>query len=823
MFDAPAGAQMSFFPSEAEQIQSIAEAESVTPSAFSMFISQDDIDHILRAGGNADAARMKIAAEFSKQKPLEDRAAFLKALYHGGNGLITDNGRFSAWYGDDGIHIATGNTSRYLRSAQVIGWADAVERIEELLDGGAFATNLEVTEAPRYERLGIAVDVWNLYHDFSDEAKSLGYLSCLGNIHSTSFPEETERLTDDLLNPAFRDRLLSEYKVFMDAYRENRALLRFHYHKSQALLTRLEDLSLPRKEFRSDMAAIPATGRFITEDEIAASLANGSSFEGGKTRIYAFFQTSHTPKENADFLKKEYGIGGHTHAVSRESGSYEDHGSKGITLKKAGCADVQMNWNKVASRISELIRMNRYFTPDEQALYDKAQAQDVVRNTAYDSYNAIKEAHPDNIVLFQVGDFFEMYGEDAKQAAELLDVNLTTRNIPGAGRVEMCGVPSHNLEMYVEKLRDKYDVTIAEAPDFRGERHIYTLRSVDHEAEAAINAYEAEFGADGTRVIRDPAADAPQPTVRELFDGYKLTVGNALSKDTAFVNACRNSDRQNAYLEGADAIRRIVTASDDLQLVRLYFDMPAFHNRLHQELLEELYPTLAATVAPSPYQITQEDIDNALLDWHNNLKGKQEVALYMQAHGRERSTAAWLAAKYGWEDSKTPMYIHVGNAEPVTLTWAQVQRRLAQLIRENKFYDENERLRLFSPDRYSIRLHPGEGGITGIWDEVLERFCGDGEQTLRFAEQNNAIAYLDGIKRDMGIELSPPAFTTPLGYTYHIGDRISSIELDYVIAAVAQLYKDRESIPNMRIVWGHKLPMRHFHAFLEPYPNEEKK
>ena len=416
-------------------------------------------------------------------------------------------------------------------------------------------------------------------------------------------------------------------------------------------------------------------------------------------------------------------------------------------------------------------------------------------------YNSIKEAHPDDIVLYQVGDFFEIYGEDAKQAAELLDMNLTTRNIPDVGRVEMCGLPSNNLEMYVEKLRDKYDVTIAEASDFRGERHIYTLRSIDHEAEASIDVQETEFGADGSNVFHDPAADVTQPTVRELFDGYKLTVGNALSKDTAFVNACRNSDRQNAYLEGADAIRRIVTASDDLQLVRLYFDMPAFHNRLHQELLEELYPTLAATVAPSPYQITQEDIDNALLDWHNNLKGKQEVALYMQAHGRERSTAAWLAAKYGWEDGKTPMYIHVGNAEPVTLTWAQVQRRLAQLIRENKFYDENERLRLFSPDRYSIRLHPGEGGITGIWDEVLERFCGDGEQTLRFAEQNNAIAYLDGIKRDMGIELSPPAFTTPLGYTYHIGDRISSIELDHIAAVgvIARVDEDHvwHTLPNV--------------------------
>ena len=461
---------------------------------------------------------MKIIAEFSKQKSVENRAAFLKSLCYGGNGLITENGKFSAWYGDDGIHIASGNATRYLRSAQVISWADAAKRMEELLDGGTFATHLEVTEAPRYERQRIAAAVWNLSHDFSDEAKALGYLSCLDNIHSTNFPEETERLADELLNPEFRERLLAEYKVFLDAYRENRELMRFHFHRPQALLTRLEELSLPRKEYHSDMAAVPTTGRFITEDEIAASLAHGSSFEGGKNRIYAFFQAPHTPKENADFLKKEYGVGGHTHAVSRESGSYEEHGSKGIVLKKSGCADVQMNWDKAASRISELIRLNRYFTPDEQALYDEARTQNTAQNTAYNSYHAVKEAHPDDLVLYQVGDFFEMYGEDAKQAASLLDMNLTTRNIPGAGRVEMCGLPSHNLEMYVEKLRDKYDVTIAEAPDFRVERHIYTLRSIDHEAESAIDAHEAEFGADGTRVFRDPAAEQPsQPTVQELY------------------------------------------------------------------------------------------------------------------------------------------------------------------------------------------------------------------------------------------------------------------------------------------------------------------
>lgn len=128
--------QFSFFPTEAQQIESIAEAERVQTahSVFSMFISQADIDHILRTGGNEDDARMKIVAEFSKQKPLEDRAAFLRALYHGGNGLVTKNGKISAWYGEDGIHIASGNTARYLSSAQVISWTDAAVRTEELLD-----------------------------------------------------------------------------------------------------------------------------------------------------------------------------------------------------------------------------------------------------------------------------------------------------------------------------------------------------------------------------------------------------------------------------------------------------------------------------------------------------------------------------------------------------------------------------------------------------------------------------------------------------------------------------------------------------------------
>ena len=821
------GGQLSFFPTEAEQITAIEEAESAqTPFAFS--VSQAQLDHVLRLGGNEDDTRMVIAAAFQKQKSAEDIAALLQNTFHGGNGFKTPEGELSAWYAADGIHIAPGRSAEYVRTAQMIAWQDAAARISQLMESGAYASNVELAEAGQHERMQLAQALWYLKHDLSDEARERGYLSCMDTLRGGGFPDETARLAEQLTNTDSRDTLSGEFAQFYAAHEQNRSLLRFHYHKLENIWQSLRDMSLPRREYSSEMAAVPELGRFITEDEIDHALDRGSGVEGGKGRIYEYFTADHTGKEKAAFLKDEYGTGGHTHAVSGASGSYEDHSAKGITLKKAGCANVELSWTKMAARIDSLIQKDRFLSPREKERYAQLQQEKETERTAQNEYNSIKEAHPDDIVLFQVGDFFEMYGEDAKQAAELLDLNLTTRAIPGAGRVAMCGVPAHNLENYVEELRGKYDVTIAAAPDFRGERRVYTLRSVDHEAEAAIDAYEAEFGADGTRVFRDPAAEQPQPTVAELFEGYKLTVGNALVADDAFLNACRNSDRQNAYLEGAAAIRRIVMESGDLQLTRLYFDMPAFHNRLHQELLDELYPTLATTVTPSPYKVTQADIDAALQQWNGRIESKHAVVRYMKAHARDRDTAAWLAREYGLKDTSKPLQISVGNSEPVTLSWAKVQRRIAQLIQSDNFYTEQEQdnfdnidpiairealaergivggrivdaeanrnspfirqvmadveriavqeaqaAHMDSPDRFSIRLHPNEGGITGIWDSALDRFYEEGGQVLRFAEQSNAIDYLSSIQRSRGMEPDAPVFTTPLGNAYRVGDGFSS-------------------------------------------------
>ena len=703
----PQAYQLSLFPTEEEQIAYIAEAESYTPSAFSMSIPQADIDHILRMEGNADYARMKIATEFSKGKSVEEIAAFLQSSFHGGNGVVTENGRYSAWYADDGIHIANGDAARYLTSAKVVSWQEAAERIGQLLEQGEYAANVELAEAPGHERAELAQAVWYLRQDLSEKARAQGYLSCLSDMRGGGFPEETARLAGRLTDPAFREVLMDDFAQFRSDYREDRSLLRFHYHKPDKIEQGLRELSLSRREYRTEMAEIPAVQRFITEDEIAATLTRGSNIEGSKGRIYAYFKEKHSPREQADFLKDEYGIGGRSHAVSGASHSGEDHSGKGVVLKKQDCPEIQLNWANVAKRISELIRKDRFLTPEEKTQYKQLQRQTAERSAAWNDYNAVKEAHPDDLVLFQVGDFFELYGEDAKQAADLLNMNLATRNIPGAGRVEMCGVPSHNLEMYVEKLRDKYDVTIAEAPDFRGERRVYTLRSVDHEAEAAIDAQEAEFGADGTRVFRDPAAEQVQPTVQERLEHYRPVVMAAVSEDTAYRNACGHSDRENAEIECNAAVRRAVLNSKDMELIRLFSDMPEFRSRLHREVFEGTHERLHDLLRP----LSQDDIDDALRAWNGNIGSKHAVVRYMEQHGREKETAAWLAREYGGNESKSLFIVRAGSPETVELTWPKVQRRIAQLIQSDSFYTEQEQDNFDNIDPIAIREALAERGI----------------------------------------------------------------------------------------------------------------
>ena len=114
------------------------------------------------------------------------------------------------------------------------------------------------------------------------------------------------------------------------------------------------------------------TSAFTFSQEINdAVLANGSGFSEGKMRIYEQFEKSLSAKENADFLKNEYGWGG-SYPVIIGAGIDESHDGKGITITKGIGKEnphITLSWSQVEKRIGELIRMDRYLNPKEKERY----------------------------------------------------------------------------------------------------------------------------------------------------------------------------------------------------------------------------------------------------------------------------------------------------------------------------------------------------------------------------------------------------------------------------------------------------------------------
>lgn len=320
-------------------------------------LNQKDIDTILINGGNHDSGRLPVIAEFSKGKSNEELGEYLKDTFRGGNGFYIDEREVSSWYSDKGIHLAYGTSARE-DNTQILSWRDAASRINELLDRGEFATNVELLEAQDYERDRISESLWYLTHDLSEEGIEQGYFNSFER--GGGFPEETKRLSEALKNPEYLKETIKEYSRFLEGYKENRDVLRFHYHKVDSLYQRLKELELPRKEYSTNLIELPKVKPFITEDEVLESLSRGSGIDKGKERITKFFKENHTLQEKANFLKDEYGIGGSSHAVSGAMGSDEWHDAKGLKLQKKDCSDVFLTWSSVAKHIDELLSNNLY-------------------------------------------------------------------------------------------------------------------------------------------------------------------------------------------------------------------------------------------------------------------------------------------------------------------------------------------------------------------------------------------------------------------------------------------------------------------------------
>lgn len=212
----------------------------------------------------------------------------------------------------------------------------------------------------------------------------------------------------------------------------------------------------------------------FSQEIIDAVLANGSGFSEGKMRIYEQFEKSLSAKENADFLKNEYGWGG-SYPVIIGAGIDESHDGKGITITKGIGKEnphITLSWSQVEKRIRELIRTDRYLNPKEKEHYPqwlesqeerRAKIEETKRNR-----EILSNAPPEQEV-----EPTEKEPEEAEQPQDMqYEYHLGDKVYIGASEYEILSVDDERVMLYdydmplfnKEFSRTEFDRKVRENP-----------------------------------------------------------------------------------------------------------------------------------------------------------------------------------------------------------------------------------------------------------------------------------------------------------------------------------------------------------------------
>ncbi len=475
-----------YFPTEEEQKNTVMKAAQETfGAAFSM--PWQIIDEVLCDGSNKKDSTLRICVEFSKNKSLKEKAEFLKEEYGtDAKGFIINGNKVASLWDKDGIRISYGTSVK--SSNTFLSWEDAAKRIDELLDIGRYAPTDILLRMQDYEVKYVAESFWNQY----------------SNLDLENYPELKELFDDEMISGSYPDMIERTEKLLKttegtatvqdisrrisEMYIENPNIMRYKVYQNPVKInTLVSDLSLERKVYTSENLTQRYVNRYITDDEINRLLCGGSGVSGGKLRIYKFFKNNDDTKERVDFLKKEYGVGGRYDRISNE-----DHDAKGITYSHGDITEpyvkIHLKWNDVEKRLDKLIRDEEYLSEAElihiqteeldEAILPVTETVETREQTASEDIAVEKlseeqsfeeffnEIHSDDngntVALFPVGDFYETFGDDAKQVSKTLDITLTNKVIDG-DVYRMCGFPKHVLEKNVNTLNDNgFDVVLVD-------------------------------------------------------------------------------------------------------------------------------------------------------------------------------------------------------------------------------------------------------------------------------------------------------------------------------------------------------------------------
>ena len=316
----------------------------------------------------------------------------------------------------------------------------------------------------------------------------------------------------------------------------------------------------------------------------------------------------------------------------------------------------------------------------------------------YAKYSELQKANPDSIVVYRLGDFYEVMGEKAEQAATVLDLTLTGRDVGLDERIPMCGFPYHVAEQYIEKLLDKVSVVVVE-PDkepFFIKSHIEKTKTPElvelspEESEELDRIFSEQeeteeqpdyVGEIDTRFpIDDDYGDEDEPTDEEIEEAFEAAEEEETSEETEDYDY-EEDKKQTKETKPENRGKPIWERRNRPSMQRSLFD--AFEEKTPEEKLKEWGLKRGSGFEYGKYRIYEKYQENPT---------DKEFADFLR---REYGTGGGGYDDEIWTDGKGMKLRHRDRENPenevgMILKWEQVSYGIADLIDEDKYFDDKE-------------------------------------------------------------------------------------------------------------------------------------
>ena len=355
--------QLSLFPTEEEQLGEIRKAAAALEQPAAFLISDEVVDDILRTGSGQKNTLFHITARLIEGLDNEEMRNFLKNEYGtGGKGFTIDGQKISIWYDNDGIRIRRGESARR-NFDRMVTWEEAADRIRDMYEDGNYVDNLISNNAIEQEQ----EEMTNLLAlHFRD--------TCRNWEKNQSYSDWQDVVSGAWTDQEKADAIVYRFEWLQKYMDENPGdYYRWEIQHNPEYFQRFQDLQRERSWVDQKFTVERPALSFITQDEIDAVLRRGGITAGGRNRIYEYFMEGHDQKETVAFLKNEYGIGGGSGGLPGNDDSHNEHDGKGIRLEKGSYgnpyAKVLLNWNVVEKRLRELIKEDKYLSPQGKENY----------------------------------------------------------------------------------------------------------------------------------------------------------------------------------------------------------------------------------------------------------------------------------------------------------------------------------------------------------------------------------------------------------------------------------------------------------------------